>query len=437
LGSDGNGEEIVLSESVDHSMSTQTNIDLIDFVIVSYGPDVRLLRHCLASYELYFQQKNKLFLFVSKSDAALLGRVKLPQGTTLVHTDDFPELRTASSGVVAQIYLKMIAHRFVTTDYYCIIDSDFVFLRPTSVTDFFLDGKPIWFYTSWAGHEKAMKWRSDSEKFLGFSAKHLYMDIPQYVFKKTVAAELESKHSLNGVLELAAPSEYIIYGAYAHSFHPELYEFRDVNDGNRSICAKVNQVPPTYSRLDPSICYEQFADKHYVVFWSHWNLAESKMIEFFEESQKNHFGKIVRKADRQVLLPPVEPGDFSPKSARCYEGVYADGWLTKNVKFIVDRPAYARRLRMRLDVPENPAKKDWCLAGTAKLGDVPSIKAFLLQPGSRDLTLNLDEVQEGKSVLVQLEFAEGFSYDAGTDAREFRARLRAVEFEDSLSDEAP
>jgi len=398
----------------------------MDFVIVTHGPDIRLLRHCLLSYDVYFGSKSKIFIFVSREDAVLLDRIKLPQNSELIYTDNFPELARAKNGVVEQIYLKLISHRFVTSDYYCIIDSDFLFLRPTFSRDFFSNGKPVWFYSRWEGHDLALRWKPDSEAFLGFDIDHLFLEFQQHVFIKHVARALEEMYPLQRILSLTSPSEYLIYGAFSHRNYRELYEFVAEGGPLKPICRKVNQIPPTYCHLDPNCSYQQFRESHYVVFWSHWDLAEEKMVEFFEDSQKSNYGRIVRPADRSYLLPvihaPYEPGNGS----REIYGMYSDGWMKPMVKFSIEVPASREFVDLEILVPSDPSNQAWRLNGTVITGENHTPQHFCFQPGLNHLQVVVEPVANPRTILVEIQLGEGFRYENNTDGREFRARLMSM-----------
>ncbi len=133
----------------------------MDIVVVTYAPDIKLLRHFLASYDLYYQSKNKLFIFASRSEQYLLEQIRLPQNTTLLYRDDYPEL-VGTTAYSQQPYLKMLAYQVATTEYFCIMDSDFLFIQPTSDEDFLRCGKPVWFYRPWGENEPPLRWRKQS-----------------------------------------------------------------------------------------------------------------------------------------------------------------------------------------------------------------------------------------------------------------------------------
>src|SRR2546425_5035650 len=95
----------------------------VDIVVVTRARDAHLLRYFLASYECFWEGHGQLILFTRRSDSYLWESIRLPTTTRLVYREDFPEL--GSDDFRNQLYLKLVAHQFVETEYYIIMDSDF------------------------------------------------------------------------------------------------------------------------------------------------------------------------------------------------------------------------------------------------------------------------------------------------------------------------
>lgn len=273
----------------------------MDVVVVTYAPDIKLLRHMLASYETYYQDPGTLFLITDRGDEALLRQIPLPTNARLVYRDDYPEVAGVDS-FKQQLYLKLKAHELVTTEHFLVLDSDFVLIAPLSDSDFFEDGKPVWYYRQWSAGPAA-RWRPGSESFLGLPIEFDYLDVPQWILSRTVCAQLATSYNLQEILTQEDLSEFLLYGAFASQQFPEAYKFRDVAKAtSQPVGIAVNQVPPTYLNLNPASRYEDYKPYKYAQFWSHWGLAEAKMVEFFEDSQRDHFGAIRRAADRTPLV---------------------------------------------------------------------------------------------------------------------------------------
>ena len=272
----------------------------MDVVVATYAPDIKLLRHMLASLETYYQDAGQLFLITDKADAHLLSQIALPKNSQLVYREDYPEVAGVDP-FKQQLYLKLKAFELVGSEDFLVMDSDFVFIAPLSDGDFLIDGKPAWFYRKWMPGSAA-RWRPASEAYLGLPIEEDYLTVPQWILKREVCRQLATVRDLRQLLVADDLSEFLIYGAFARHSFPEAYAFRELTeDGPRPAGAAANQVPPTYLRLDRACAYEDFKPYKYVQLWSHWGLAETKMVEFFEASQLDHFGKLVRPADRARL----------------------------------------------------------------------------------------------------------------------------------------
>ncbi|WP_210249535.1 hypothetical protein, partial [Methylobacterium sp. WL7] len=130
-----------------------------------------------------------------------------------------------------------------------------------------------------------MKWRPGTEKILGFDPNFQYMDRPIYVFDRNVLCDLSVRHDLSAIINTdVLPSEYMIYGAFAHRFHPSAHYWWNPADNENSIVYSVNQRPPTYCVIDPGVKLRDAGHSKYCVFWSHWDQSEFKMREFLRHA---------------------------------------------------------------------------------------------------------------------------------------------------------
>src|SRR5579859_40883 len=351
----------------------------MDFVVVTHAPDVKLLRHFLESYDLYYSTKDRLHIFTSVRDQALLDQVKLPSNASLVYREDFPAVAEATP-FSQQLYLKLMSHTVVTTDYFCIMDSDFLFIRPTSDADLFYKGKPVWYYRTWIDGEPPLRWRAGSEAFLGSNINHLYAWIPQFVFHRSVALELTKRYDPRRILNDDTISEFLVYGWFAHRYYPDAHFFARDLDVAPPVVRTVNQIPPDYCHLDPSVSYQQFRGHHCVAFWSHWDLAESKMVEFFEDSQREHFGRVQVPGNSEPLYTTTDPEAINSGEYGDIDGSFADGWVKDVLHLSLDVPDDALSVEIDLDVPSNPIDHSWSLA----------VSASFQQPSDESIALVLE-----------------------------------------------
>jgi hypothetical protein len=87
-------------------------------------------------------------LIVVTRDWRSLEQTDFPSNTVLAYRQDYPEITNRTGNV--QGYLKLRAHELTKTDYFLLVDSDFVFLRPVRDEHFFHAGRPVWFQRRWA-----------------------------------------------------------------------------------------------------------------------------------------------------------------------------------------------------------------------------------------------------------------------------------------------
>jgi hypothetical protein len=387
----------------------------MDIVVVTRAADAHLLRFFLASYECFWECSDKLILVTRRSDSYLWPDVRLPAGTRLIYREDFPEL--GPNDFRNQLYLKLISYQFVETEYYALMDSDFLFVAPCSEDAFFCHGKPVWFHGPW--EEVALRWKAGSEAFVGESIDQLYMSVPQYVFSRRIAAELSRRYDPRRILEMEGVSEFIVYGWFARHFFPDAYHWVDAGAGrNRAIGRMVNQVPPSYCDLNPLITLDDFPDARFVAFWSHWDLAESKMADFLQEAHRHHTDRKLNLPDRRRIYPNLTLPLLPEKLYAEIRGVYSDGWVKDEVWFAVDGSSHGQ-LRLKFDVPAGPIAGCWQICPKE-----PS--RFVLNTGLNELSI---ELNPGLRHPILLRFDNHPS--AGTDStdRSLLARLIGVDLD--------
>jgi hypothetical protein len=390
----------------------------VDLVVVTRAADAHLLRYFLASYECFWEGGNRLALFTSRRDSYLWKDIRLPAGTRLIYREDFPEL--VADDFRNQLYLKLIAHQFVETENYILMDSDFLFVAPCPESVFFHQGRPIWFRGPW--DDAASRWRPGSEAFIGAPIDHLYMSGPQYVFSRTVAAELCRRYDPRRILDLDGVSEFIVYGWFAHQFFADSYHWVDVPGGGIvPVGRRVNQVPPSYCVLDPDVSLGEFPAVRYLAFWSHWDLAESKMREFLLEAR-------CRYADRPLCLPemsriyPLIDVPAPPEALYAnIRGLHFDGWVKDEVWFAAGGAPRPRRLLLQFAVPQGPVTGTWRMSGGPG-------SPFRLECGLADLAIMLWPGCTLHRLLLSFDDCKVSSADA--TGRQLRARLLDLTVED-------
>lgn len=392
----------------------------MDVYMVCGDKDIRLLRHFLSSYNLFFKSAGKLYLWVWKKHEYLLRDITLPKNLILLFKDDVPEL--VANDFKNQMYLKLIAHRYVETDWFWIADTDYLIVSPLCKADFFYGEKPYWFYCDW--HDIPEKtWRSGSESFLGKNIPLQIMDQQQYVHNKKVSYEFSKCYNPTNILQegyLAA--EQVVYGAYAYEYFHNLYHWVDSNKFNGPVVSyKVNQRPPSYCELDDKVKLSDLPAAKYHVFWSHWEKAEEKMIEFLADAQRQVFGEVIAKPEDTRLFRYWPLTEIDQGCLNGIDGLYSDGWLMRDVWFRI--PTNHRSiLFMEFIVPGQPSGNSSLLRLFIDINGCQQIND--LSPGTQTLMMHLDKHSENR---ISFKFEGGFAEPHG--ARTLFAKIGASRLE--------
>ena len=394
--------------------------DQMDAYMVCGDKDIRLLRHFLTSYDLFFESKGKIYLWVWRHHEYLLQDIALPENLILLFKDDVPEL--IDDDYKNQMYLKLIAHRYVETEWYWLPDTDYVIVSPLCKADFFKGDKPYWFYCNWHDVSEEM-FRKGSEAFLGEPIGSQFLAELQFVHNKKISSEFSAKHDPKNILTkkyLAA--EQVVYGAFAYKKFPNMYEWADeaIYDGP-VVSYKVNQQPPSYCVLDDEVKLRDLPEAKYHVFWSHWEKAEEKMIEFLMDAQLRAFGKIKIQPNGTKLFRYWDPEEIDRGSLGGIDGIYSDGWLMSEVWFCI--PADDRSvLSLELVVPNSPSGNDAPLYLSIKSNG--KHQTVLLDKGLQVVKVKLDNHAENR---VTFAFEGGFPEPGGE--RILFSQLREIQLE--------
>ena len=361
------------------------NEEPLDIYMAAGEKDLRLLRHFLMSYELFFNSKGKIYLWIWQKHEYLLRSMKLPKNLILLFKDDISELVEDDFRNV--MYLKLTAHKYLESDWAWIPDPDFLITSPLYKKDFFSGEKPYWFYCDW--HEVAEKtWRAGSEKLLGYNIPSQFMDQSQYIFSKKVLQGLSKDYELSNILtKKYRASDQVIYGYYAYKKFPKLYQWIDssTNEGNQ-ICYKVNQKPPSYCELDEKVKLQQLPPAKYYVFWSHWEKAEKKMVEFLNDAQLKALGKIKIKPDDKRLYRYWRPEQIDAGIYDGLDGVHLDSWLMQEVWCYLPTD-HRNILQLDIMVPNQNLEMHKPLRLNTEIN--ANQTTMELKPGLITLTLNL------------------------------------------------
>ena len=380
--------------------------DRMDLYMVCDDKDIRLLRHFLVSYDLFFKSPGKIYLWIWRKHEYLLRGLPLPGNLILLFKDDVTGL--TDNDFKNQMYLKLIAYEFVETEYFWEADADYLIVSSLSKADFFHGDKPIWFYRDWEDIAENT-FRAGSEALLGRSIPLQLLDEAQFVHTKEVSHEFSKHIDLIKILQdgpLAA--DQVVYGAYAYENFPDAYHWVDgVKSNGSAISYKVNQRPPSYCELNDAVKLADLHPAKYHVFWSHWEKAEEKMIEFLFDAQLRAFGKVLVEPEKTKLfrywpLTAIDRGSLSG-----VDGLYSDGWLMRDVWFCI--PADHRSiLSMEFVVPGSSSGSPSPLSLAININEKQ--QTVRLHPGSQTVKLHLDKHAENR---VTFRFEGGFAEPNG------------------------
>tara|TARA_Y100001936_G_C16082789_1_gene679189 strand:- start:2551 stop:3756 length:1206 start_codon:yes stop_codon:yes gene_type:complete len=394
------------------------NQESLDIYMIAGEKDQRLLRHFLISYELFYHSKGKVYLWIWREHEYLLRSFKLPKNLILLFKDDVSEL--VEDDFRNQMYLKLMAHKYLESDWLWMPDADFLITSPLYKKDFFYGEKPYWYYCDW--HNVAEKtWRCGSEKLFGCDIPYQFLDQPQYVVSQKVLKSLSENYDLSNILsQKHLSSEYIIYGYYAYKNFYDLYQWVDnSNKELKPICYKVNQQPPSYCELNEKIKLDQLPSKKYYVFWSHWEKTEKKMVEFLNDAQLKILGKIKLKPDETPLFRHWEPKQIDAGSFNGLDGLHLDGWLMQEVWCCL--PSDERNiLQIEMMVPSQNSNTIQPLILNTFINEKQT--TIELKPGFITLTLDLKKNFNNQIIL---RFTGGFLEPKGN--RNLYAKLEGFQ----------
>ncbi len=387
----------------------------MDLVVVTRAADAHLLRIFLASYECFWEGGGRLVVVTRRRDSYLWEDIRLPENTRLVYREDFPEL--GPDDFRNQLYLKLLAHQFVETEHFVIMDSDFLFIAPCSDDMFFYQGRPVWFHREWDPVSK--RWRKASEHFVGETMPHNHMaEVPQYIFSRTIAAELCRRFDLRQILEMTDVSEFIVYGWFAWRYFHDAYHWVDIESPDITpIGQTVNQLPPSYCHLDPHVSVSDFSKSSFLAFWSHWDLAEAKMVEFLLAAQQNYPDRRLDLALLRRIYPLIPLPAPAERLYSEMRGLSSDGWVKDELWFSVNDLSPNPQLQIEFDVPAD------VVIGKCRVDGRPD-RAFVLTAGPNCLVVDLCPGLLRHRILLQFDQTESAPVDAV--GRSLRARLVAL-----------
>lgn len=143
-------------------------IPRVDILIVSYALDAVWLSYCLRSIRRWatgFGAVN--VVYPERDDAVMRPRVMEYGGTPVPYDEPIGPL-----GHLAQNIVKCKADLYCQANHILHVDSDCIFTRETSVSEYFHDGLPILLERTWENSKDAVCWREPVTRALGFTPQY-------------------------------------------------------------------------------------------------------------------------------------------------------------------------------------------------------------------------------------------------------------------------
>jgi len=268
---------------------------MMDIVVVAYPKTIPLLKVFCESFRLHYKGSGYLIIFSDSSCMKQIKDLDLPNRVKIISKEEILSDHLQYSGYLTQQYFKFFSHQVIENPSYLVADDDFLFIRPTNEAHFFHEGKPVWFYQNWQYAGKAIGWKEPTLRFFemeGFkgseSIEQPYLFLtsnPTYIYSRNVVDALWNRINPRSILKQEKFAEGQTYGAFAYSQFRDHYHWLNNYWWDEVLGGRVNQIPPDYLTLDPTIRFEDFAHFNFLSFWSHWSRAEEKMKEFLEASR--------------------------------------------------------------------------------------------------------------------------------------------------------
>jgi hypothetical protein len=275
-----------------------------------------------------------------------------------------------------------------------------------SATELLRGGRPKYFYKYLDGGIEETTWRKASEAIIGRPIPYNFMRLPEYIMHREILRQLGESLDLESVLRAeVAPSEFILYGAYAYERYFDMYQWSNVAHDQSSLGYLVNQRGPMLCDLNTNVDLDAIGAAKYAVLWSHWDEAEFKMAEFLRQAQLRELGGVVAEPDLSPIHISASKEEINAGGLLSVNGAYSDGWVKKQFAFAIDIDD-DNLLEADLEAPHTPddsgVRLDVMLNGE-KL-------AYILEPGNSSISMPLKQQSQNR---LMFRFSGGVSESNG------------------------
>lgn len=236
-------------EAALHDPSCQT-------LIISYQPDFYWLPHCLASLRKFSTGFLPPVVCVPEPNETECRQL-------VYHT--YPEATVSTRPFLSGHEKARSQIAFMMADLYCPtaqfifkVDSDCIASAAFRPEPYFSSGKPVMWYATYSslyaawpgpGPNPWIKWKTGTERILGFPAPNEYTCRVPYVYPRAVFPALRARvESLHGKSFSACLTDFDaahhdvtdcnLLGAFAHRYMPDAHEWVDTSEGRRTVADK-------------------------------------------------------------------------------------------------------------------------------------------------------------------------------------------------------
>lgn len=136
-------------------------------------------------------------------------------------------------GYIGQQLAKICADEYCSGDFITFVDSDCMFIAPTTPDHFFVDGKPQILHTSFKALGNAVPWQAPTERIIGHPVEYEFMRAMRLTYPRDIFGKfrrhVEVQHKVRSAIEWLARqhdmSEFCALGAFCWMFEHDRFSW--------------------------------------------------------------------------------------------------------------------------------------------------------------------------------------------------------------------
>lgn len=201
----------------------------VDIFIKTYHKDFEWLRYCLASIKRFARGFRQVVLVVDHPQPVKIPPDWLWQDCRIVEVPLPPRAR----GYVWQQCVKLNWYNYTDADAVFILDSDTMFTKPSTLSDFCTNGKFHWFLRDWSTAGLSKKWHAPVERLMMEPVPYEAMCAPGFVLTREMTIAFKnhfcSRHGTTEIWHAVRDktqedvSEFNMLGNFIHKYKPQDY----------------------------------------------------------------------------------------------------------------------------------------------------------------------------------------------------------------------